>query len=685
MIRTRIARLAALALAPLSALAVPAQTAAHAPYAYELSRGWLTMRDGVHLAVTWYVPRAHASGERFPVLLELLPYRKDDSFYQRDYPLYSWFARRGFLMAKVDVRGTGGSEGALPMREYSAVELADAEEIIAQLARLPESNGKVGMWGISWGGFNALMVAARRPPALGAILALHASDDLFHDDVHYVDGIFHLDPYQLEIDHENALPRTPDYPLDSAYFTDRFERAPWMLTNLAQGVDGPYWRENSLRFAKEGLRVPAYLIGGLFDGYRDTPARVLERASAPVKVEIGPWEHAWPDNGLPGPGYEWRVRAAAWWDRWLRGDSSQAIMREPRFMAFVRAGNPPGLNAVDLPGSWQFATWPPARPRWAVLYPGADGRLRPEPPGVTVRALRYDAGSGVAGGDWWGDRTGDMGADDAGAMVFDGPPLTKPLSIVGTPTVALTVQTPVPLTNWIARLEDVAPDGQVSLVTGGAANGPQLSGRTAPVRLRADRRYAANFELHFTTWTFQPGHRVRLAVANAQFPMLWPTPYPMTTMLHLGDATALRLPLAPPMTPVPAGALPRPEPRDSAPDARTLDDGAGTGRRVITDLLAGTTLVELDARYGYAIGDRRIHVREGEAWETSAADPAHSNFIGVESHTIELRLRTVLLESRLAVVSDSTWLRVTFTRRISENGRLVRERVWQDSARREFH
>jgi len=682
----RLLRGVALAIAA-AAAAARAQTAAPADYAFDISRGFLTMRDGVHLAVTWYVPRARTPGEKFPVLLEYLPYRKDDSFYQRDYPLYSYFARHGFLMAKVDVRGTGGSEGALPTREYSAQEMTDADEIIAQLAQLPAGNGNVGMWGISWGGFNSLMVAARRPPALKAIIALHASDDLYHDDVHYIDGIWHLDPYQLEIDHENALPRTPDYPLDSAYFIDRFERPPWILTNLAQAADGPYWREESLRYFGSGLRIPSYLIGGLLDGYRDTPLRVMARASAPVKVEIGPWEHAWPDDGTPGPDFEWRLRACAWWDRWLRGDTTgaaAALLREPRVMLFVRDWNAPDVHARALAGSWRSTSALPASGPALALYPARDARLAAAAPPAGARALRYDAGSGQAGGDWWGDRTGDMGGDDAGAMVFDGAVVERAITIAGTPTVSLRVESPAPLTNWIARLEDVAPDGRVSLVTGGAVNGAELESRTAPARVPPGTIVIARFELHFTTWTFEPGHRVRLAVTNAQFPMLWPTPFPMTTTLHLGAGTVLRLPLAPSLARVPAGMLPAPEPRDSAPDARTLDDGAGTGRRVVTDVLAGTTLVELDDRYGYAIGDRRIHVKEGEAWTVSAADPSRANFLGVETHTIDLPRRSLALETRMIVRSDSAWIRVTFTRRISENGRLVRERTWADSARRDF-
>ena len=304
-------------------------------YRYTTRREFLTMQDGIRLAVTWWVPQPKHSGEKFPALLELLPYRKDDSFYARDFPLYDYFVRRGFLMAKVDIRGTGGSTGPLPSREYSEQELDDAVALIARLARHPASNGKVGMWGISWGGFNAIQVAMRRPAGLKAILALHASDDLYHDDVRYIDGGLHLDPYDLQIDHENGLPRTPAYALDSAYFRERFEAYPWVLTYLKQPVDGPFWRRNGLRFRPEALQVPAYFIGGLLDGYRDTPIRALEYLKGPVKVEIGPWVHDWPDNGTPGPNYEWRARAVRWWNHWLRGQDT-GLLAEPRFLVFQR-------------------------------------------------------------------------------------------------------------------------------------------------------------------------------------------------------------------------------------------------------------------------------------------------------------------------------------------------------------
>jgi predicted acyl esterase len=213
------------------------------------------------------------------------------------------------------------------------------------------------MWGISWGGFNALQVAMLQPPALKAIIALHASDDLFHDDVRYIDGGLHMDPYTIEIDHENALPRTPDYPLDSAYFKNRFESYPWVLTYMKQPVDGPFWRKHALRWNYDAIRIPTYLIGGLLDGYRDTPIRALDQLKAPLKVEIGPWNHAWPDDGDPGPNYEWRAHAAEWWNHWLRGQETR-LLDEPRFLTFVRDGHPPDATREETPGYWRLSEWP---------------------------------------------------------------------------------------------------------------------------------------------------------------------------------------------------------------------------------------------------------------------------------------------------------------------------------------
>ncbi len=653
-------------------------------YEFEIQRGWLTMRDGVRLSVTYFLPRAGAAEERFPVLLELLPYRKDDSFYRRDYPVYSYFARRGFAMAKVDIRGTGSSEGRVPEREYSNAELDDAVEIIRQLAGMKWSNGKVGMWGISWGGFNALQVAMRRPPELKAILALHASDDLYHDDVRYIDGIYHKDEYELSIDHENGLPQPPDYPLDEKYFEQRFNAQPWLLTYLKQQKDGVFWRSHSLRWQEEKVQVPVYLIGGLLDGYRDTPLRLLETLRVPVKAVMGPYQHDFPDNAEPGPTYEWRHEAVRWFNHWLRSEDT-GIMQEPRLALFVRDYVAPDAALKTTPGHWRYEDWPIARTRWTRLYLDGRHELRAKPGAPAAHRLAYSPGYGFEAGYWWGDPTGDLRPADAGSLVYDSAPVKAAMEIAGFPRVRLRARADAKLLHWMVRLEDVAPDGRVSLVGGGALNGAQRKSRLEPEPLKPGETVVLDIPLHFTTWTFRPGHRIRLAVTNALFPMLWPSPYAATSELDTGSKdTWLELPVIPRKPPRAPGFLPS-EPREQRPDARRLEfDDRQRLNRVTRDV-QGRTTVEWDQEYGYELAGGRYHVYQKSVYRTTDADPAASSFEGTTWTEIAFNNgRKLRLESAVEVRSDATHFHFTFTRRIFENDAQARERTWQESVAREF-
>jgi uncharacterized protein len=659
-------------------------------YSYSVTRQFVTMPDGVKLAVTWWRPTPKDSAETFPVLLELLPYRKDDSFYARDFPLYTYFASHGFIMAKVDIRGTGGSEGRLPEREYSDQELADALEIIRQIARTPRSNGNVGMWGISWGGFNALQVAMLHPPELKAIVALHASDDLYHDDIHYIDGALHVDWYALQIDHENALPRTPDYQLDSAYFRDRFEAEPWIFTYLRHSVDGAWWREHALRWNYSAIQIPTYFIGGLLDGYRDTPIRALDQLKAPIKVEIGPWNHAWPDDGTPGPNYEWRARVVEWWNHWLRGNPTK-LLGEPTLLVYVRDSVRPDPKLATTPGEWRLENWPISRTRWdtLALLPdnrlGALGRSGSTAGDSTSISLRYFAGYGVTAGDWWGEPTGDMRRDDAGSLVWDGPALNQSVEIIGMPRVRLRVTPGAPLATWTVRLEDIFPDGSVALVAGGLLNGTQARSSENPERMHPGETYDLTIPLHFTTWTYRAGHRVRLSVSNAQFPMIWPTPYPMTSVVHLGtEKSVLELPVIPPV-PTRQVNLPAPEPRQERPDVKDIDVPGVPSQVVRYDPLSGVSSVQWKFGYAWTIGATRYDNTEQENYETNESNPSSSRFLGVEVHRIRRTGRDLRLETTIDIRSDSTAFHVRVLRRISEKGKLVRSKEWKESIPREFH
>ena len=643
-----------------------------ATHQYTVEYDSVRMRDGVWLGITRWVPVAMKERERFPVLLEMIPYRKDDDFYSRDFPLYDWFARRGFLMAKVDVRGTGASTGPVPSREYSEAELDDAVELIGLLAADPRANGRVGMWGISWGGFNAIQVAMRQPPALRAILAMHASDDLFHDDVRYIDGVLHFDRYALQIDHGNGLPRTPRYALDSAYFADRFEARPWLLTYLAEQEDGEFWRRNALRWRRAALQVPAYFIGGLLDGYRDTPLRALaQQVAAPVKVEIGPWNHSWPDNGAPGPNYEWRVRAARWWDHWLN-DRDTGLMDEPPLLVFQREAPAPDAARETTPGAWRFEEWP-VRGASVVTAPlGAD----------TARTLAYAPGSGTAAGEWWGEPTGDMAADDARAITIDLPAADTAITILGLPRVTVVVREGAPLAHWVARLESVWPDGRSSLITGGAVNVAHRYGTDAPQRAEPGAVDSLTIDLHFTTWTLPPGHRLRVALTNAQFPMLWPTPYATAGVVDL-SRSRLELPVVPRASAYPAPVLPVPHPRRGREDVTAIAD-TSVGPLVTHDSAAGATVVRWLTVNARRQGEARFSAREEYRYEVRDADPAGATFEGFAMHQIDVD-RTIVVETRFRVRGTEEHFDVTVSRRLTMNGRMLREKEWVERIPRRWH
>src|ERR1035437_3410535 len=227
--------------ASLHALPAP-KTPPSAPRPIRMVQQSIPMPDGVRLAATLYMPSDAKPGEKFPALLEYLPYRKDAAPAARDYPIHAWFAARGYVSVRVDIRGFGSSEGTPTDREYSEQEQLDAEQVIAWLAAQPWSTGKVGMFGISWGGFNSIQMAMRHPPALKAILAVDATEQLFHDDIHYIDGMMHFDEFELNMDLAPAMTGAPDYSLDEKVLGPRFDSAPWSLLYLKHQRDGEFWR-----------------------------------------------------------------------------------------------------------------------------------------------------------------------------------------------------------------------------------------------------------------------------------------------------------------------------------------------------------------------------------------------------------------------------------------------------------
>jgi putative CocE/NonD family hydrolase len=647
------------------------------------------MTDGVRLAVNLYMPEDAKPDDKFPAILEYLPYRKDDWTLSRDWNLHTYFVRRGYVVARVDIRGTGASEGAPPDREYSDQEQQDGLEVIAWLARQPWSSGSVGMMGISWGGFNAIQMARLHPPELKAIIAVCATEELFHDDIHYIDGLMHVDEFEPAMDLELGLTRSPDFPTDEKSLAPRFDSSPWFLLYLRQQRDGPFWRRASVAPDRYGeYTVPSFMVGGFLDGYRDSLARFFEKSKAPIKALLGPWNHTFPHDAEPGPAIEWRDEATRWWDYWLKGKQN-GILDEPRFEVYMRRPYPPDPNIKEVPGEWRAErTWPPADQHTQTLFLQPDHSLSGTSPIALTQQrheLKYVPSIGIEAGFWWGDFTTDQRPTDVYSLVYDSAPVEKDTAIFGWPRAYLQVSANAPLADWFVRLSDVAPDGTVTMITGAGLSGAQRDSAGNPADLEPGKKYFLPIELHLTSWIFPPGHRIRLAISNALWPMIWPTPHAMTTELHLGGEQTARLEL--PVVPLDAPARPHYPVVEETPPLKgvssTGDIWPPKDWTVTRDLMTGTTRVLWS---GEDSGDYPWgHTKDYEkmTYVVQDSDPAVSNVHADASTTVMLRGRTLVWSVVLNLRSDAKNFYYHFERHLTENGRPLRNKTWDETIPRD--
>lgn len=650
------------------------------------------MSDGVELSVSLRFPPAASAGpavpgssppgqRRFPVVLDCHPYRKDDLFSVHGQALYDYFANRGFVTARLDVRGTGRSHGTVPASEYSEAEISDCVAVIDWLARQPWSNGSVGMWGISWSAINTLLVAARRPEALKACIAVHPSDELFARDIHYIDGLLHYDLYELSIDLLNAITPGPDFALSEELLADRFDQPPWMATVLQHQSNDGYWRNRSLAPRYDRIACPVFLVGGWYDGYHECVFQLLDQLKVPVQACVGPWTHVLPNMGGPGDPVDWLGEAADWWDHWLRDDAAVADSHtgqpDRRVQLYTRNWHPPAGDLTPLTGSWRTITqWPVPGMKSQCLTLG-DGRLWADTGNSRASAdqadgrdgdteiIRVDSppwiGSEV--GHWWGDLAEDQAPLDIQCVTFDSPPVTEAIEILGNPVLRLVAES-APGTHLFARLEDVAPDGRVTLVTG--AGTAAFSSEPAPAELE--------LALHWTSWRFEPEHQIRLALSTALWPMFWPAARTGPVNIHAGNpaTTCLNLPIPPPgwgtseAPPLlkshgqePPGAWRRPTPiwdQELQHDSARLTWATGSS----SDL--GFATMTSSQRLVFSVAGM-------PDTEASAAGEAAIT-VGLASHELTWRIKTWLY-------SAGDRYRFQFRRQLTQDGELIRERSWE--------
>lgn len=652
-----------------------------------LEHVWIPMSDGTRLSARIFLPDG-LDGAPAPAVLEYIPYRKRDGTRGRDAPMHGYFAQAGYAAVRVDIRGSGDSEGLLA-DEYLALEQDDAVEVIAWIARQPWCDGNVGMMGKSWSGFNALQVAARRPPALKAIITCYSTDDRFKDDIHFMNGCLLNDNLwwgSIMMAYQ-ARPQDPEItdPGWRAAWEKRLETLPFFPAIWAehQSYDA-YWKHGSVQEDYAAIQCPVLVVGAWADSYTNSVPRLLEHLTAPSRGIIGPWGHVYPHDGAPGPAIGFLQEATRWWDQWLRGQDT-GVMDEPKLRAYVNDPVQPDPTRPVQPGRWVGSAWPLPDPM-RVLYLGGHGTLGETAEAPALLPIRSPQSHGIAAGEWMavgcaGEMPADQRIEDGGALTFDTPVLEQDLEILGVPEIALHLASDQPVAHLVVRLGDVAPDGKVVRVSYQVLNLTHRDGHEAPKPLQPGRYETVRLKLSACGHRFAAGHRLRVSVATAYWPIIWPAPCAATLTID-SAASQLHLPVRPGGD-THAGFAP---PAHGLDVPVTMIRPARLERSVTTDFLTGNVTYVTDGQGGLfgegilrfdEIGTTLSHSLRREL-TIHPDDPATAAYTLRQSYEMgrEGWETVIALDSEMTSDRENFYLKAQMT--VQHNGEHVTTRDWAE-------
>jgi uncharacterized protein len=582
---------------------------------------WIPMPDGCRLAARIWLPE-EAERAPVPAILEYVPYRKNDGLALRDAPIHHYFAGHGYASVRVDIRGSGDSDGILA-DEYLPLEQEDGVEVIRWLASRPWCSGSVGIIGKSWGGFNGLQIAAHRPPELKAVISVASTDDRYADDVHYMGGCvlaWAMLPWSSTMLAYNGLPPDPAVvgPDWRATWRQRLEQTPpYVNAWLAHQRRDEFWRQGSVCEDYAAIRCPVYMVGGWTDSYRNAILRFLEAYPGPCKGLIGPWGHDYPEDGAPGPAIGFLQEAVRWWDHWLKGVDN-GVMDEPKLRAWMPEAHRPASGYLTHPGRWLATeTWPTKDAEWRRFRIEA-GTLQARESRVPevdaeLRILGAEAAAGDLG-QWGGHGDAlefppDQRPEDGVSLSFDTGPLAEPVEILGVPVARLDLAADRPLALVAVRLCDVWPDGASTLITRGLKNLAHRTSDSRPEPLIPGQRYPVDIPLNAIGYQVPAGHRLRLAVSPTYWPWAWPAPERVTLSMFTGGSV-LDLPVwmgAGEHVPPAHFAVP-----ERAPMPQHEPLGGESGREVRRDVATGTVEVINTVDDGHRLLDDGLEYREHE-------------------------------------------------------------------------
>lgn len=520
----------------------------HGPQAREvddIEHLWIPMPDGVRLAARMWLPR-DAEASPVPAVVEYIPYRKRDMVRARDERNHPYIAGHGYACLRVDMRGSGDSDGVMADM-YAEDELADARRMIGWVARQPWCSGRVGMFGTSWGGTASLQASIDAPGALRAVIAVCATHDRYEDDIHHKGGCLLTDSLEwgATLPAILASPPSPEVGPDwMDRWRDRLNAIGFPVEAwLREEARGDYWRRGSVRFQADRIACPVLAVGGWSDRYSNSVMSLVEARPDIVWGVVGPWGHHYPDHGHPGPAIGFQQLALEWWDHWLK-PAVPAAPGWPRLRVWLREFDPPADVIDRRNGAWIESGPASDHARVAEYRLGPSG-LASSAPEQGEWILQGDLRHGECAGDtgYFGRFGGlplDQRGDDSRARTFDTPALAEDLTIFGSVEAELAVAAAEPRSQLVLRLCDVSPEG-VSARIGLSVLNLALDGDLdAPEVPHPPRPRTVRLRFHTTAYRVRKGHRLRLAIGTSYWPMVWTPPTKAGVTLHQG---VLRVPV----------------------------------------------------------------------------------------------------------------------------------------------
>ncbi|MEQ9491699.1 MAG: CocE/NonD family hydrolase [Alphaproteobacteria bacterium] len=656
-----------------------------------IETAWIEMPDGAKLAARIYLPE-DAEENPVPAVLEHIPYRRRDYTRPRGDQEHGYLAGHGYAGVRVDIRGSGDSDGVLD-GEYLQQELDDAVAVINWLAEQPWCSGEVGMCGISWGGFNGLQVAAMRPEPLKAIITTCSTDDRYADDIHYMGGCLITDNvnWSSTMFAFNSRPADPQIVGDGwrEQWLERLRKEePWIIEWLRHQRRDDFWKHGSVCENFSDITCAVYAVSGWADGYSNAVPRLMENLDCPRKGLVGPWPHSWPYYGTPGPQIGFMQEAVRWWDYWLKGIDN-GIMDEPMYRAWMQDSAPPSTLHETRSGRWIAENeWPSPHIEDRALVLN-DGSLDDTVKSQTVLTACTPQMNGKDGGEWCpygyqADEPDDQREDDAMSMCFDTEPLETSFEIFGAPVAELEIAVDQPNAFLAVRLTDVAPDGASTMVTYGLLNLNHDEKHETVSPLEPGKRRIVHVKMNDIAHVFPAGHRVRVAVSTTYWQRVWPSPRTVTLSLSTGSSK-MHLPVREPRDSdanLPAFG----EPECYRPGPGKIIKPSGRGRKITTDSESGITKIESIKNRGEQYLediDLTITADNTDRFFVKEGDPLSARHESDYDITMVRDGWSIRTECRTVMTSTEDDFNIKASLKAFENGDEVFSRTWDETIPRD--